>query len=308
VTVIVVDGPEKTGKTHTIQRIRDELESRGKRTEYIHWGKVVDETAYSEMLRAHTLKRDKVYVWDRAWPSEYVYSKLMYRGQQHKMRDDPWMGAWLHDRAVDANGLKVMLLPIDELAVQGQRDHTDLTTPVLGEAMLYKDYAAMFGWCTYAVGHDDYTQGQVSLTVADILLRRWEKVTDPARICGPVDSPVLFVGWEKSSRTVRGGWLPFTSVFTTAFGRDIGEGKSIESRWSNAVDLVPEDLARIELVVLCGKQASSIFKSNFSKEVRPGTQIIEVPHPSYLYRFNTSKVREQRAEALNHIQTVLKEL
>jgi hypothetical protein len=305
-TVIIVDGPEKTGKTTTIGRIRDELESRGKRTERVHWGLVADDTAYTEMLKVHTAKRDKVYIWDRAWPSEYVYGRLLNR-VDHRMTNDAWVGAWCHDRAADANGLKLMLLPQDQIAAQVLRDSSDQPVHVQDEARLYEDYARRFGWDMYNVGHDDYSQGQVAMFTARKLLSRWEKVSDPARICGPVDSPVLFVGWEKSQQTIPGGWLPFTSRFTTMFGRDIGD-KAIESRWSNAVDLVPEDLRRIELVVLCGTQASSIFKSNFSKEVRPGTQIVEVPHPSYLYRFNTARVREQQEEAIGKIKTILKEL
>jgi hypothetical protein len=177
-TVIIVDGPEKTGKTHTIARIIDELNGFGIPAERVHWGLVDDYDAYVPMLKEHTAKRDKVWVWDRAWPSEFVYGKLLNR-ESHTMTKDPWLGAWCLDRAADANGLKVMLLPEDVTALMKVRDATDQKVHPQHEVEMYNLYAMDYEWNRYTIGHDDYSQGMMAMSIVYHMRSRMNKVSDP---------------------------------------------------------------------------------------------------------------------------------
>lgn len=305
-TVLIIDGPEKTGKTTTIELVRNMLSLRGVKSEYIHWGMVSDYIDYADLLQKHTKMRDVIYVWDRAWPSEYVYGKLLNR-EFHTMTNDPWLGAWCLDRAADANGLKVILLPDNIEAVRKERDQSDMKVPVLGEVMLYNDYARMFGWDVYKVRHSTASQVNAAEQIVSKLMNRMHMVSDPTRVCGPINSPVMFIGEVKSNQYIPGGFLPFSSRFTTMFGRDLGN-YAIQSRWSNISDVVPEDFRLIDLVVLCGQVAYTEYHNYIGKEVSSSTRVIAIPHPSYLYRYNTTRVRLAKETALEQVNSVLKEI
>ena len=73
---IVIDGPEKAGKTTTAQFIADSLEGRGLTVKYRHWSGTdpVSADAYDELM--DDLDEYRVIIWDRSWASGQVYTDL----------------------------------------------------------------------------------------------------------------------------------------------------------------------------------------------------------------------------------------
>jgi energy-coupling factor transporter ATP-binding protein EcfA2 len=147
-SVIVFDGPEKSGKTTLIQNLSEALKGLGGKVEIRKQsGKAVpDETMYYAQLLhdASAPISDLLAIWDRSWASEYVYGKLLY--QNRPMVNDPFAGEFLLGRLAQANGLRVILAGPDVETLAQRRDYTDLPVDPAKEQSLYIQYGRMFGW------------------------------------------------------------------------------------------------------------------------------------------------------------------
>ena len=81
---------------------------------------------------------------------------------------------------------------------------------------------------------------------------------------------------------IPGAWLPFTSSYSTQYGRVLGDDAITRVGWGNAADMDPDVAAGFDLVVACG-----IFALNWCKRrgVVDRTEVMTIPHPSWLYRW-----------------------
>ena len=302
--VIAIDGPEKAGKTTIILELLKAFEKYQIKSERVHWGPVSpDDREYSYLLKLHTMDKHKVWVWDRCWPSEYVYGKLLNR--DHRGTRDPWILEWLHGRAVQLYGSRFMVLGPDVNVLSGIRDDTDICVDPYDEKSLYKEYAQRFGW---SIINNAHTTASLSATVNTIMsdfMHRDHYIFDgyvPPKYAGNPDAKIAVVGEVPSDSTLPGGWLPFTSNFTTKFGREFGDD-AFNVLWTNSSDCDPALLRNTRVVVTCGKIASEWY-SDTRKEGVEGQKHISVQHPAYLYRYNNSKVRGQ----LDMVRQVLRAL
>src|SRR3989304_2111146 len=104
-SVIVFDGPEKAGKSTIIEALRQYAKSTKffDRVYVRHWGPVSpDDRVYAHELSQDSTCFNELVIWDRCWPSEYVYGNLL--GRSRRGTGDPWLLEWLHGRAVQSNG------------------------------------------------------------------------------------------------------------------------------------------------------------------------------------------------------------
>lgn len=302
--VIMIDGPEKAGKTTLISELVDQLHINvGAAAERVHWGPVFpDDRAYSKTLCEHSQDLSKVWVWDRGWPSEYVYGTLLHRDRRGS--NDPWLLEWLHGRAVQVNGVRAMVLGPDPKTHMNIRDETDLPVNPTDERDMYKAYAKVFGW---TIIDNIFGQWSVSQSINTILAELFSKEIyrseqwSPPKFAGPPDAKVVVIGEKLSGRPVIGGWLPFTSYFTTLLGRDFGDD-AFKVLWTNIADCDPRLLRDKEVIIACGRIASDWCRREFKGG--SSQKIINIPHPSYLYRFNNEKARQQ----LKYVRQVIQSL
>lgn len=305
---LVIDGPEKAGKSTTIAAVEKILEKKGHKVTLLKWGPVKpDDRVYSEDLKYFSSTTSETAIWDRAWPSEYVYGSLLSR-KDHRMTEDPWLGAWFHDRAVQANGLRVMLLgpSIDKIA--SLRDGSDLAVDPEKEVELYRQYATRFGWMTL----EGYQHNKKDLKAnSELIVEQFEKSLPkagqplPPEWCGPQDAEIVVVGESLSSKVVPGGWLPFTSRMTTMFGRIFGD-KVTKIGWTNARDCNPAYLRNRRIIISCGNVAHAWIRNYVYNKENKDQEILYVPHPSYLFRFKGPSTEKEIGNTVDHIKFLIR--
>ena len=309
-SVIVIDGPEKAGKTTIIIALVKEWVWLKKPVIVRHFGPVnPDDRVYSPILEKDATTRDYLAIWDRCWPSEYVYGSLGMPGNvNHRMVNDPWLGEWLHGRAVQACGLRVMVLGPDPKTHVSKRDESDWPVDPSAERAMYYAYAKMFGWFII-----DNVHSLMSLDRSvKLIMDKYSSVPLPFALppyyCGPADARVIFVGEKRSDKPIPGGWLPFTSRMTTFLGR-LMEGKAFECGWTNAHDCPPIALRNAKTLIACGKKAQLWIKNYV---IRGGgnlsQRVIEIPHPSYLFRYNNEATAKKRVDVEQIITKLKKEM
>lgn len=305
-TVIVIDGPEKAGKTTLINELVKTLIDMRVPVEQVHWGPVSpDDRVYSPVLKEHCQDLQRVWVWDRGWSSEYVYGKLLNR--DHRGASDPWLLEWLHGRAVQVSGVRIMLSGPHSSILNHLRDSTDLAVDSFDEKSLYKEYAQRFGWEWL---ENEHTQESLERSVKFIVNRLHSRSSynteawSPPRFAGPPDAKVVVVGEKLSDNPMPGGWLPFTSRLTTMLGREFRDD-AFKLLWTNVEDCDPQLLGSREIIIACGTIASKWCRL----EVKggPGQTVVSIPHPSYVYRFNSEKTRRQ-LESIRQVVQSLKPL
>ncbi len=278
--ILVIDGPEKAGKTTLIQNILGITYARGIPARVHAWGPVdPDDRVYSPVLMEDSLSPHVLHIWQRSWASEHVYAKLLNRDR--RLREDPWYGEWIHGRAVTAQGMCVMLLaPIP--ALRERRDDTDLNIDVEKEFVEFRDYAVRFRWRLKMLPNNMSSILPAAYSIMNELESKITHVIPPV-YAGPLNAPVIIIGEKRSMNTQPWEWLPFSSRLTTIFGRTFGDA-AFRYGWGNAQDTPPAVLSEARVVISCGDVARK-WVANY---VSPVTHI-SVPHPSYLYRYNTKK-------------------
>lgn len=279
--IILIDGPDKVGKTTLVNEFRD-MSWRVR-----HWGPIDDDQVYLDALKFDVTMNDNV-VWDRGWPAEHVYSKLYNRDRRFK--DDPWLSWWLYGRAVQAMGTTQILVH-EPAELEAMWDSTDPPVELVKPAVaLFAEYARTGGsravWTRFTTTALRSGVGQLMVDASTNWLRAMRYGTTPPHYAGPQDARVVFVGEARSdpkNAGVPGGWLPFTSRLTEKYGRILG-ADAFKCGWTNALDCNPAALRDADLLVACGDKALKWCQ----RAVNHGN-ILHVPHPAYLYRWGRTK-------------------
>lgn len=262
--IVYIDGPEKAGKT----TFRNYLVDRGYRAR--HWGPIVSDLEYLEALKedvARANEGEKI-VWDRGWGAEAVYSYLLNRGR--RFGNDPWLGEWLYGRAVQASGVKMMLLGPSVNTLLKLRDETDLPVNPVAERTAFAAHGSYFG---YLVRENEHTSEYLDYLYASV--QYFEKLVDERKkinavvpnYCGDPEAKIVFVDtWTRGLRgkyrgSVPGAWLPFTHKRGTRIGRLYGPF-SLTCGWVEADNCNPKILKSAKIVVTFGKHAAQWVKYN----------------------------------------------
>ena len=270
--IILIEGCEKAGKSTLAAKLAEYLGGTIR-----HWGPVSpDDRAYTPLLKQDCASRDWV-IWDRAWPSEHVYAKLLHRDR--RLARDSWLGEWLHGRALQTAGLRVILSPRDPMRLVGMRDESDLPVDPLIEDNEFVNYGETYG---YLMLKNDYSPKGDERMIDEVLSHLQYPLTfGPPAYAGPTNAKIIFVGEKLNSNSREpGAWLPFTSRLTMELGRRLGN-KAFEFGWTN-VGGVPLAHLADRYVIACGATAEAwLDNSNY-----PAIMRTVIPHPAWLYRYD----------------------
>ena len=301
-SVIVIDGPEKAGKTTLARELELQFERMGRSAAVTHWGPVhPDDREHTELLKQHTADLGTVHIWDRGWPSEYVYGRLLQR-TDHRMTEDPWIGEWLHGRAVQAHGLRVILTGPSSTELSRLRDSSDHDVSPAVEQALYREYGRRFGWL---VVKNEHTSAGLSKAVGEVMMTYLsvkQSTLHPSKWCGPMSASVLVVGEILSKRFIPGGWLPFTSRFTAMLGRELGDD-AFKVAWTNAVGCDPRLMWGRGTVIACGMIAFRWCRKY--KREKEDQRLVYIPHPSHMYRYNNERTEVMRSKTREVLHALL---
>jgi hypothetical protein len=181
------------------------------------------------------------------------------------------------------------------------RTPDDLPVHPRDEKEAFLAYGRRYGW--NIVGSTDRERLPMSTLVSLVwpLIQgtlRSEYFRGPKQWCGPINAPVVFVGERGSSNdSVPGGWLPFSSRYTTQYGRILGDA-ALQCGWTNAWDDRREIFNRAKLVIACGATAQRWAKEVRGRAGAEKATVEEIPHPAALYRWGKYRSVVPRVEAL----------
>jgi hypothetical protein len=285
--IVVVDGPEKSGKSTMIADLVKTLSHDGVETRVRKWGKVFpDDRVYLGPLSEDIDDVETVSIWDRSWASEHVYGKLLNRDR--RLSHDSWLGEWLYGRAVQAAGVRVMLTA-DPEELQARRDDTDLPVEPMTENNFFKYYGTIYGWSVQSTDYDLVKMRSVVDNIVSELNTSYHAPSRPPAYAGPRRPRVAFVGEARSTTSPQliGSWLPFTSRYTTEFARLLSK-EAFSCGWTNCHEIAPQNLRDVPIIVSCGKIAESWVRNYVI--LKSSSQVhLSVPHPSWVYRYNNAE-------------------
>jgi hypothetical protein len=287
--VVVIDGPEKAGKSTLIEALRSTVTVNDLPTKVRKWGRLDDGRWAIDCVYAQALIEDTAYkgliLWDRSWASEAVYGKLI--GRDRRLAEDPWLGEWLYGRGIP---LKFILGGPHPYILTEQLDADDKVEGhgqnMAKEKAVFLEYGLRFGW--HIIGNTDRERLPLETLTTIISLQVANSAAqnlNPRVYCGPPRATVVFVGEQGSKAdNVPGGWLPFSSRYTTNFGRILGD-TALRVGWTNAWDDRREIFQHARLVVACGSSAYDWAREVYNEDRLSGTRVEKVYHPAALYRW-----------------------
>lgn len=166
--IILIDGPENSGKTTVAKAIGEWMESMDGGGSFVYVkqsGRALpDENIYIPQLYSQAVDKTKMFVWDRGWPSEFVYGRIL--DQDRPLAKNPFLGYWKFDRIVQSAGLGVILSGENLAAMDEMRSDEDIQTTAADERALFEDYADTFGLLKI---RNDFSEKSVDYIVHRIL-------------------------------------------------------------------------------------------------------------------------------------------
>lgn len=271
---IYVDGPEKAGKTTLVNRL---VERHG----FIrrHWSKGPD-AIYAKPLAEdlEAVAQGARIIWDRGWAAESVYSRLLNRPS--RVAHDPWLAEWLHGRAAQAAGLRLMMLGPSARALRGLREADDLPVSPWEERRAFANYGRLFGYHTIANSHTpgylDNLEKEVLQKAADIA-KQGGRAATPAEWCGRPDAEILVIGddirepdWED------GRWLPFS--WDTTLPRQLGTRAVTDTGWMLGAALASSDVLKKQAALPAVLVATTPEARYLAEQVaQPGQAVFYLP-------------------------------
>lgn len=300
--LLVIDGPEKAGKSTLAAALVQWWDSAypeaagTPRARIRKWGRLDDGRWARDVVYRDALVEDVEYgglvIWDRSWASEAVYAKLL--GRDRRLGEDPWLGEFLYGRGVV---LKFILGGPHHSVLTSQLDEDDQVEghgqDMAKEQRAFVQYGERYGWSV--IGHTDRDRLPLPTLLRMVQLRIGEFASrdgrNPRQWCGPRQASVVFVGERGSNRdSLVGGWLPFSSEYTSRFGRLLGD-TAFRVGWTNAWDDQREIFDNAKLVVACGATAYDWCREVKKERAAAATIVEQVYHPAALYRWG--RLRDQ---------------
>jgi hypothetical protein len=201
-----------------------------------------DDRAYA-MFMQDDLRSDTIFLWDRGWPSEHIYGKLLDRDR--RLRYDPWLGEFIWTRSVRTNGLAVMVMTNPRLLLE-RRDESDLPVDPFTEQSMYIEYARKWGWDIV----NSLNPSVVDYITMKIVHRKYAWSFDPAVYAGPTDcyaGLAVVEKWADEDTDVIGAFAPIRSWLLMRYARSFGE-RAPHMGWTYVEGLVPELLEKPSVI------------------------------------------------------------
>lgn len=270
--LLVVDGPEKAGKSTLIRRIEQRSKTWGwTHTAVVHLRYPLDPKILVKAFDLAT-RDDLLVVLDRSWASDVVYGRLV-RG--HKPPTVPeWWYAWAADLPAMTLGARVVVLPPCRLATLEDDDHP---VPWETERDAFLGYATKWGWTVV-----DPLRPTVVQDVGEAVLTAFHAGERAPKWSGDRCPSLVWVGEARNprSRDVL-AWGPLTSRFWR---------KEVEQRLDEVLSAWPA-VAATNLADV--QDPKALFRCA-TTVVAYGTEAWKVlgpmgaqarPHPSYKHRW-----------------------
>lgn len=288
--LLLIDGPEKAGKTTFIEHFIKTLRRAGIKWHVAHFRnnrpRNFDPEVYLYQLKV-AARADTLVIMDRSWAAEVVYTQLLGRRPSWQAADFEWfMG-----NAVPTLGAQVMLVTHPDNVTLDDTDHPVDTE---SEIVAFLNYAHTWGWPVFNMGHDDDGESlrELNARVYEDVARAEQRISTgmiPRYVGGNPHAGVIVLGEGKAPGGPRGKvWLPFTSQ-TTAWMREVVPPPYTDYFYTN-VDVLEENdyvhdyvMGNAHRVIALGRAAQRYVEE--MRQVRPSLVSWNLPHPSAVVRW-----------------------
>jgi hypothetical protein len=257
--LILIDGPEKAGKTTLIEYCRKEFSALGYNVHVVKQGPWdPDDSIISADVKKHAQDRNIVYIWDRGWPSEEVYATLLNR--KRRANNNPFLMEWLHGRATP---YKFILLPSDVQYTIDRRDKSDLPVDPYNEVVLFRAYNK-FG---YYVMYNSYDHQSLTMNFWRIHNHVTTHTPQPY-VYGNPNSKFWFVA--SLNEGCKGDrWMPLSYSAAYDMFKAVLGNKSLDCAFMFARHGNPALLSADKIVTAVGKEAAEWVRYYASPAVYP---------------------------------------
>lgn len=247
--LIVIDGPEKAGKTTLVTALASDLRRLGHLVTVHKQGPWEPNDAFiAPRVKSHA-HDSVIHIWDRAWASEEVYATLLNR--RRRANGNPFLMEWLHGRATPH---KFILLPTDIEYNARLRDDTDL--PVnpgaeYSEFAKYRDYG-------YKILYNSYTAEDILSNISTVYAsmdRKSSMYAPISYVYGSPEAKIVFVA-PRNEGCKFDRWMPLSynaayEMFSEVLGTAAFKCAYMFAHVGN-----PALLADARLVTAIGKEAA----------------------------------------------------
>jgi hypothetical protein len=249
--LVLVEGPEKVGKTTLIEALVPVLEKTFAKVEVTHHGPWdPDDSIIAPMVKEHA-NDDILHIWDRGWGSEFVYATGL--GRKRRANNNALLMEWLHGRAAIA---KFSITgPAEELAAR--RDGTDLPIDVWREKVLFSELDWALGYTGF---YNMYTpEGLQEIVLGMSAMIRYAADQHMPYVYGTPTSPVCFVA-SQTTGSKGDRWMPLSDnasfmAITTALGNS-----ALNCAYTFSHKGSPALLSKFKHIVTFGKEAADWVK------------------------------------------------
>jgi hypothetical protein len=295
--LLIIDGPEKAGKTTLIHELVGAFTMMDYLVRTRKWGPTkIDDREYSPAIQ-EDIAWTGLTIWDRSWASESVYGTLLKRDK--RLAENPWLGEWMHSRAMRPWGARIMLLGPGNNG--DLRDETDLPVDPVEERDTFRFYGNLFGW--EEVLENEHTE-EGTFKAVQIITRSIEESAWHHQGLGYFGNPnplVVFVDeFREKAYREPGAWGPFSDRYGTELGEALGID-ALKCGWVTAHQYPPSLLRGIPTIVSCGKGAG-VWVKNYVIQGKPGMNHIEVKSPAWIYAY------KKAAKEREHLRSILDDI
>ena len=162
--VILVEGPEKAGKSTLVRALLEKIPNAKARK---FTGPMQGDEYLIAMLEdARPSLFPMVTIWDRGWVSEFVYTWMLERQSNLTAENAEYLDTLLRE----TGGIGVVLLGPDTATLAKNRDETDLDVSPRAERAHFQAYAeGEPGWLTYNNEHSESYVGHMVTLILEML-------------------------------------------------------------------------------------------------------------------------------------------
>ncbi len=162
--VILIEGPEKAGKSTLVRALVDKIPNAKTRK---FTGPMQGDEYFEALVEDTTPSLfPMITIWDRGWASEWIYSWILERPSELSADKVEFLNQIL----IGTGGIGVVLLGPDTETLVKNRDETDLDVDPRGERVYFEGYAHDEpGWLVYNNKHDESYLGHMVALILELL-------------------------------------------------------------------------------------------------------------------------------------------
>ena len=193
---LVIDGPEKAGKSYTIKQLKKVARKHFRRVKVVKWTEPAfdDFMCYHRKAEKHLkfVKRGGLVIWDRSYLSEVVYGGI-FPAPHRVIYDDLVANVHKVSWILRSFGVQYCLLGPNIERLVENRDSTDLPVHPRIEVREYEYWARKFGWMTVYNQHNPQSlQDLMTMMISDVKAAAQRRAAMPA-VLGDASAKTLII-------------------------------------------------------------------------------------------------------------------